>query len=272
MWLIDRKPKRLNGEKDTIKNTGKRLESYVQYIYSKLLELNDYDDVIISSNVVIKGKSGATNEFDVFYQFSHLNIECKVAIECKDWKEPVPVKEVRDFVAKIEDVGMGQMIGVMVSKNGYQDGAQKFAEANGIKLLKENDLPSIPQLLAGIIQKGFLPTDKCMGEPFWTIMEYIDGSVTGSYMSVNEDEDGLPIIPLFYSKKIAERFLSKKPDADKFCVRGITQYHLRSLLALEALGHPQFAVFFLPVIPEDEQLPAIIFEANQIAELYLRKS
>lgn len=91
-------------------------------------------------------------------------------------------------------------------------------------------------------------------------------------MSVQENEDGLPIIPLFYSEKIAEWFLSKEPGADKFCVRGVTQYQLRRLLALEALGHPQFAVFYLPIIPQDEQLPCIVFESNQIAELYLRKS
>lgn len=271
MWLTGKGHKKLCEDENMKKNTGKEFEAYVQYIYSRLLELNDFDDVIISRNVVIKGKSGATNEFDVFYQFGHLNIDCKVAIECKDWQNPVSIKEVRDFVAKIEDVGMGQMLGVMVSRNGYQDGAQKFAEANGIKLLKEKDLPSITQLLAGIIQKGFLPTDKSIGEPFWTIMEYMDGNVTGSYMSIQERDDDVPIIPLFYSEKIAEWFLSKNLAANRYCVRGVTQYQLRKLLALEALGHPQFAIFYLPVILEEENLPYIILEAGKIAEIYLRK-
>lgn len=48
-------------------NTGKKLESFVQYVYTKLLSLNGYDDVIVSTNVSIKGLSGSTNEFDVFY-------------------------------------------------------------------------------------------------------------------------------------------------------------------------------------------------------------
>jgi len=66
-------------------NTGKKLEDYAQYVYSRLLELNDYENTLVSTKVTIKGQSGATNEFDVYYQFTHLNIECRVAIECKDW-------------------------------------------------------------------------------------------------------------------------------------------------------------------------------------------
>lgn len=255
-----------------MKNTGKKLESYVQYVYGRLLELNDYDDVIVSTNATIRGKSGATNEFDVFYQFAHLNMECKVVMECKDWQQPVSIKEVRDFVAKIEDVGMGQYIGVMISKNGYQDGAQKYAGANGIKLLKESELPSIPQLMVGIIQKAFLPSEKCVGEPFWTIMEFKNGNLTGTYMSIQEKEDDVPVIPLFYSYKMAELVLSKYTDANCYCIRGVTQYQLRRLLALEEFGHPQFAIFYQPMIlKEKNELPCVVLTANEVEENYLRK-
>ena len=85
-------------------NTGKSLEDYAQYVYSRLLELNDYENTLVSTKVTIKGQSGATNEFDVYYQFTHLNIECRVAIECKDWKNKVSIKEIRDFSTKLQDV------------------------------------------------------------------------------------------------------------------------------------------------------------------------
>lgn len=49
---------------------GASLESYTQYVYSRLLSLNDYEEVIVSKNVAIQGKSGATNEFDVFINLS----------------------------------------------------------------------------------------------------------------------------------------------------------------------------------------------------------
>lgn len=255
-----------------MKNTGKKLESYIQYIYGRLLELNDYDGVIVSTNVTIKGKSGATNEFDVFYQFAHLNMECKVVIECKDWQQPVSIKEVRNFVAKIDDVGIGQYIGVMISKNGYQEGAQKYAETSGIKLLKESELPSIPQLLVGVMQKAFLPSEKCVGEPFWTIMEFNNGKLTGTYMSIQKKKDDVPVIPLFYSYKMAELVLSKYIDASCYCIRGVTQYQLRGLLSLEEFGHPQFAIFYQPMIlKEKKELPYVVLAANQIKEYYLIK-
>ena len=62
-------------------NTGKKLEDYAQYVYSQLLQLNDFENTLVSKRVTIKGQSGATNEFDVYYQFSHLNVECRVEIE-----------------------------------------------------------------------------------------------------------------------------------------------------------------------------------------------
>lgn len=255
-----------------MKNTGRKFESYVKHIYTRLLELNDYDDIAVSTNVTIKGISGATNEFDIFYQFQHLNIECKVVIECKDWKTNVSIAEVRDFVSKIKDIGMGQVIGIMISKKGYQDGAKKYAEANGIKLLREDDLPTIPQLLSGVIQKGFLPTEKCIGEPFWTIMECIDGKVTGTYMSMPKSLEEAPIIPLFFKPSIAELVLKQYIDSNRYCVRGVTQYQLKRLLALKQFVNLRFALFCLPLEGnKEEKINYVIFNADEIAEVYLRK-
>ena len=59
---------------------------------------------------------------------------------------------------------MGQFLGVIVSKNGYQDGAITFAKSKGITLLTEKELPNMPQLIAGIIKKGFLPDKKVNGQ------------------------------------------------------------------------------------------------------------
>lgn len=102
----------------------------------------------------------------MYYQFIHLNVECRVAIECKEWSRPVSVKEVRDFVYKIHDVGMGNMIGLMISKCGYQDGSQKVADANGIKLLQSTDLPTISEILAASIKKVFYQAANALGTHF----------------------------------------------------------------------------------------------------------
>lgn len=51
--------------KDLI-GSPKRLESYVQFVYSSLLNMKD-QGVVVSSNAIIKGRSGAKHEIDVYY-------------------------------------------------------------------------------------------------------------------------------------------------------------------------------------------------------------
>lgn len=246
---------------------GAGLESYTQYVYSRLLNLNDYDEVIVSKNVTIQGKSGATNEFDVFYQFTHLNIECKVAIECKDWKNPVSIGQVRDFASKIEDVGMGQFLGVMVSKNGYQEGAEIYAKSKGITLLTEKQLPSIPQLLAGVIQKAFLPNRNTKGQPFWTLMEVQNGETTGTYYAYKIPE---LMVPLFYSKAIASKMLCNLPDAKQYEVRGVSQYQLKGFIAQMKKFCISVAIYYFPYWVEDvSKVPFIAISAEQLEKEYI---
>lgn len=111
--------------------SGKVLESYVQFVYQKLLEFLD-EGALVSTNLLIQGKSGVKHEFDVYYEFQHLNIKHRIAIECKDWNTPVTKGEVGEFIAKLND--LNNISGVMVAKSGYQAGARQFAEANGIQL------------------------------------------------------------------------------------------------------------------------------------------
>ena len=257
-------------------NTGKNLEDYAQYVYSRLLELSDYENVLVSTKVTIKGQSGATNEFDVYYQFNHLNVECRVAIECKDWKTKVSIKEIRDFSTKLQDVGLGNIIGVMISKHGFQEGTKTFAASHGIRLMTVEEFPTIPDIVAGTLKKGFLPDEKVLGEPFWTLMEVRDNKVTGTYYSVGTKEQ--PVIPLFYSKKIVEALLRILPDSSDFAVRGISRYQLRGLINLSKTTDLQFAICTLPYfslifegeIQEDiGKLPLFITTAKNIEENYL---
>jgi len=49
----------------SIPSKGKTFESYVQFVYSTLLNLKD-EGVVVSSNAMLKGRSGAKHEIDVF--------------------------------------------------------------------------------------------------------------------------------------------------------------------------------------------------------------
>ena len=70
---------------------GKELENYVQFVYQKLLDFMD-EGAMVSSNVSVIGKSGVKHEFDVYYEFQHLNMRHRIAIECKDWNRKEVIK------------------------------------------------------------------------------------------------------------------------------------------------------------------------------------
>lgn len=247
-------------------NTGRNLESYVHYVYSRLLEITGIRDVIVSERVTIKGKSEANNEFDIYYEFQHLNTTVRVVIECKDWKSPVTIKEIRDFAAKIEDVGMGNMIGIVISKAGYQDGAKKFASSSGIQLLNIDDLPTLPEIVAGILQKTCLPNEEAIGEPFWLLMKLdSNGLNTGDYWGPTNSSIGM-----FFSKPIA-KLLKDSLKLESHAVRGCTQQQLKFLTGLAENQDVSFYLYPLPLpeVPDFSNFPMLKVAAEQLENDYL---
>lgn len=245
--------------------SGKFLESYVQFVYQKLLEFLD-EGASVSTNLLIQGKSGVKHEFDVYYEFQHLNIKHRIAIECKEWNTPVTKGEVGEFVAKLND--LNNISGVMVANSGYQSGARQFAEANGIQLMEEKDLPSFTDIIAGVVKKAFLPDKKVKGDPFWTLMEIQNGETTGTYYALADKEK--TIVPFFYSQVIAEKLRKKLPDGYCYEVRGVSQYQLKGFIAqMEVLG-VQAAIYYVPFWNEDEiDIPFAIIPIEKLKEEYV---
>ncbi len=219
---------------------GSEMENFIHFIYSSLIRIKDYNTVV-SKRTCIIGRNGTSNEFDVYYEFHHLNIRYRVAIECKDWAGPVTIKEVRDFWAKLSE--LDNIAGVMVTKSGYQSGAEKFAKDKGIMLLGIEDLPTFNEIVAMQVKKAFLPGQEVIGEPFWTLMEYIDEEVTGTYICIANQftKDNKKIIPLFYSKRIASEFCSRC-NSKGSVVRGINQWQLKGLLSFAENYNIGFAI------------------------------
>lgn len=147
-------------------NQGKLLEEAVQYVYSTRLNLKD-EGIVVGRRVHMSGKSGASHEIDVFYEFEKAGIRHRVAIECKDWERAASKGELQEFESKIRDVG--NLVGVMVSRNGYQEGAKLLAEHRDIITLTADELPSLGSLLAARIEAVALPNENYVGEPFWVI-------------------------------------------------------------------------------------------------------
>ena len=217
------------------------LESYVQYVYEIILNLKG-GNIVVSKNAIMIGTTGVKHEIDVYYQFDKANISHKVAIECKDHSRAISKGLVQEFYAKIED--LNNIVGVIVSKNGYQSGAKEYAKAKGIISLTSQDLPTIPDLLSKQIHKFFLPDKTDIGEPFWTIMEVLnDGNVTGNYYTPHKDDKGRTIIMLFFSKKHANEFISfTNISNSEYQVRGLRQYHLKGMFPFLEKANVVFGV------------------------------
>lgn len=235
-------------------NTGKEFEKYVQSIYQQLIQISG-EDISVQRNVRKVGRTGVEHEFDVYYEFKHLNIVYSVAIECKDWKDRVPKSKVLEFDAKIND--FNNMSGVMISNCGYQEGAKLYAKNRGIYLLENKDLPDPYELMLKIFQNALLPDEKAKGDPFWTIMEMQDGHLTGTYYAINES--GLMIL-LFYSKEVVKYVLDKIPDNNNWCIRGVTKQQLNALInMLEISKDVKIGIINSPFILENMgELPIVI--------------
>ena len=199
----------------------------------------------------------------------------KILLKNKNWKKecvtyetnitPVSKGEVGEFLSKLND--LNNISGMMVAKSGYQEGAKQFAESNGIHLMETKDLPSLGEIVAGVIKEAFLPDEATQGAPFWTLMEIQSGEITGTYFSLPE---GKPIVPFFYSKVIAEKMREKLLDAENWVVRGVSQYQLKGFVAqMEVLG-VEAAVFYVPYWKEGEtDVPMVIIPKEKLKEEYI---
>ncbi len=243
---------------------GKMLESFVAYVYSNLLEFSNCN-TIVSQNVFIKGLSGISHEFDVYYEFPHLNMRFQVAIECKDWKHRVDKGEVQKFSSKIED--LSNIAGVMIATNGYQKGALEFAKHKGILLLTIQDLPTLTDIVAKKLEFLLLPSEEEIGVPFWTLMHVEDNDLTGNYFNIGTKEK--VIIPLFFSKEIAKFARNQIMDKENWCVRGLSQNQLNFLVQMaKNISHHTFGLCFTPIIIE-EQMQYIELKYDDIEKYYL---
>lgn len=106
----------------------KRFEKLVAGIHMLIAKGAEvkFDDHIVGR------KTGNRRQVDVSIRFKQTYYDYLVIVECKDYAGRVPIKEVEAFSKKLEDLGANK--GIMVSREGFQDGANKTAAADGIEL------------------------------------------------------------------------------------------------------------------------------------------
>ncbi len=232
-------------------------EEQVKNIYSVLLNMKD-EGILVSRNTTLFSNSGIPHQIDVYYEFKKADLVHKVAIECKNTQRPVDKGKVQEFESKIRD--LNNVIGVMVSANGYQDNAKKFADQKGLIALEFSQLPTMVSLIGKRIKTVALPDETYIGEPFWTIMEVRNGETTGTYFTNNHPGVNKHLIPLVYSEIYAQQIMKQAQlNPKQWAVRGLPLYSLRAFILMLELAemNRQGAMIGLKPPQSDESEPFI---------------
>jgi hypothetical protein len=135
---------------------GKKLEDEIEYVYQHILSNESVDIKTIKKRCKIRDKNGVEREFDVYYEFDVAGRTHKVAIECKNYRRAIEVGIVDAFIGKLHD--FPNMMGAIVSPNGYQVGAIRKAQSHGIELLDYDSLPKFNDIVVNRLERACLPT------------------------------------------------------------------------------------------------------------------
>lgn len=77
----------------------------------------------------------ATREIDVLLSTEISGYPIQIAVECKNYKSPISVGKISEFLDKLKDVGLPSRPSVFVSTSGFQSGAKRRAAEEGVQLL-----------------------------------------------------------------------------------------------------------------------------------------
>lgn len=135
-----------------IMNTNTEYEKFTRELCERLALYKGLLSSSVQHNVKLRGKSGLNHQIDVYWEYNKDGIVHRVAIECKNYNQKIPIGRVRDFFGVLYDVG--NIKGIMACKEGYQDGAKKFADFYGISL-KELRAPRDGETVIGELDMQF---------------------------------------------------------------------------------------------------------------------
>lgn len=130
-------------------NPNIEYEKFTQEIYQELVNADVLKTTKVQHNVKLKGRSGQEHQIDVYWEYEIAGSKHKVAIECKNYNQAVPIGRVRDFFGALYD--LVDVKGIMVTKVGYQKGAKEYASYYGIDL-KELRSPNPGEAVIGKVE------------------------------------------------------------------------------------------------------------------------
>ena len=130
-------------------NPNTEYERFTQEIYQQLVDSDVVKATTVQHNVKLTGRSGQKHQIDVYWEYEIAGNKHKVAIECKNYNQSVPLSVVRGFKGVLDD--LNGVNGIIVTKKGFQSGAKQYAKEWGISL-KELRTPVRGESIIGEIE------------------------------------------------------------------------------------------------------------------------
>lgn len=104
-----------------------------------------FPDCKIDRNIKLNGRKSETpREIDILLTATVFGCSMQVAIECKNWATKLDVADIGTFIDKLNDVGISK--GIIISKEGYSEGAYKRARTEINVQLQVLDFENIPEI------------------------------------------------------------------------------------------------------------------------------
>lgn len=109
----------------------REFETFLASIY------RDMSDVEVQHDVTIADKEGIERQIDVLVRFRRGAHQFMVIIEAKYWRTPIERAQVDELILTVQKFNASK--GVFFTTVGYQEGARRVAEANGIDIFCVKD-------------------------------------------------------------------------------------------------------------------------------------
>lgn len=255
------------------KNTGKQYELRVKSLYESILALHgdEFKNIRVKHNVHLesisaRSKDGTSikRQIDVYWEFELAGTVHRVCVQTKDMDRRVTLGMVDTFRSVLDDIA-GQPRGIIVSRKGYQKGAEAFAKARGIDILvfseiPETETPSKVDLQFSLLAMGISKIEFTI-DLDWVKERGIPTDTAFSLTKKEKDlfllnEDGTPKVSL------TDLFNQVRPDADS------VGFHVAEILFDSPTFLPTGLTKYPLVKVKSFKMTVFVWEAVQPTRIY----
>lgn len=210
-------------------NRNTEYELLVARILQGMLKYDGFETLRVEHDVVLTGKSGATHQIDVFWEFKAAGTIYRTCVECKNYTSAVKKSHVAAFSATLADIGNAN--GIIATTSSFQKGAKLLAQQNNIRLVLVNNLLKTIHIMVHPQQTNYsnLSMNFCPDSIREALTRNnldqfsIEWSASGEHPLLNKRGDAVETF---------NTILNKHPSKDeRNCIEGVNLY-----LDIEGLG------------------------------------